>query len=64
MKKYLVASLLTVGVLSLVGCEEKHYNYNGEYLPVSEVEERLEDIVEDQNPDFDFEVSIYEEETD
>lgn len=61
MKKYLVASLLTVGVLSLVGCEERSYNWDGQYLPQSEIEERMEDTLEDQNSDDDFEVSIYNE---
>ena len=61
MKKVLLSAVLGLGVASLVGCEERHVYFQGSILPVSEVEERLEDIIEDQNPDFDFEVSIYEE---
>ncbi len=65
MKKRLYASLVLLsGFGLLAGCEERHVYFQGSYLPVSEVEERLEDTIEDQNPDFDFEVSIYEEDVD
>lgn len=63
MKKYLVAGLLTVGVVSLSGCVPPPLTleYDGKSLRQDVIEEKLEDILEDANPDYDLEVLIIEE---
>lgn len=62
MKKYIVASLL-LGTVALAGCEmpDPMIKYNGDYEPTSVVEERIEDLIEDENPELDFEVRIVQE---
>lgn len=63
MKKYLVAGLLTVSVVALSGCVPPPLTleYDGKPLRQDVIEEKLEDILEDANPDYDLEVRIIEE---
>ncbi|WP_162595948.1 hypothetical protein [Bacillus sp. CGMCC 1.16541] len=61
-KKIVFASAL--GLLLLTGCQESTIQYQGERMPVSEVEEIIADQLEVENPDMDLEVSIFEESDD
>jgi ABC-type glycerol-3-phosphate transport system substrate-binding protein len=63
-KKMLIAGMLGMSVLGLAACEESYINYEGEKMRMSEVEERIADKLEVENPDEDIDVDIYEESDD
>lgn len=60
-RAFICLGLLGVSI-GLVGCtEETQIVYDGKSMSKSEVEERLADLLEVDNPDLDLEISIYEE---
>lgn len=61
MKKVLGVGVVLVSALFITGCSDPDINYEGELLPAHEVEERIADKLEVENPDLDLEVNISEE---
>ena len=61
MKKAAWISVLVLAAATLTGCSEADIKYKGEQMPISEVQERMADELEVENPNFDLEVQIYEE---
>jgi hypothetical protein len=64
MKKLIGVGMLGVGIMAMVtGCSiDDTIVYQDKEIPVSEVEERIADQLEVENPDLDIEVDIYDEE--
>ena len=60
MKKAARISVLVLAATALTGCTEPDIKYKGEQMPISEVQERIADELEVENPNFDLEVEIYE----
>ena len=56
-------ALLGIGLIIgglLAGCNIQEIQYQGKQRPVSEVEEMLEDYLESENPNWEFNVKITE----
>lgn len=61
MKKLIMLGTGMTMATLLSGCTEGNLIYKDKEMPVSEVEERISNELEVENPDFDLEVNITEE---
>lgn len=64
MNKIILVALLSLGTALLAGCKEGAIIYEGQQMPVSKAEERIEDHLEVENSNLDLEISIYQESDD